>query len=91
MTVAVLLALAGGIVAALTLAGERAVDGRARRARWVWLYSPCASMPVIRLSTEELVYGYQQGWGIFPPLNLCCWEGEVTAILGANGRGKPRC
>ncbi|MFJ5406172.1 ABC transporter ATP-binding protein [Pectobacterium punjabense] len=45
-------------------------------------------MSIIRLSTEELVYGYQQGRGFFSPLNLCCREGEVTAILGANGRGK---
>ncbi|WP_233967387.1 ABC transporter ATP-binding protein [Pectobacterium polaris] len=45
-------------------------------------------MPTIRLSTEELVYGYQRGQGFFSPLNLCCWEGEITAILGANGRGK---
>ncbi|MBL0907433.1 ABC transporter ATP-binding protein [Pectobacterium carotovorum] len=45
-------------------------------------------MPAIRLSTEELVYGYQQGQGFFSPLNLCCLEGEITAILGANGRGK---
>ncbi|TKY83086.1 ABC transporter ATP-binding protein [Pectobacterium polonicum] len=45
-------------------------------------------MPTIRLSTQELVYGYQQGQGFFSPLNLCCREGEVTAVLGANGRGK---
>ncbi|MCQ8234672.1 ATP-binding cassette domain-containing protein, partial [Pectobacterium carotovorum] len=34
------------------------------------------------------VYGYQQGLGFFSPLNLCCLEGEITAVLGANGRGK---
>ncbi|MEQ9888260.1 ABC transporter ATP-binding protein [Pectobacterium zantedeschiae] len=45
-------------------------------------------MSTIRLSTEELVYGYQQGQGFFSPLNLCCREGEITVILGANGRGK---
>ncbi|MDY4378993.1 ABC transporter ATP-binding protein [Pectobacterium brasiliense] len=45
-------------------------------------------MPTIRLSTEELVYGYQRGQGFFSPLNLRCQEGEITAILGANGRGK---
>ncbi|WP_113626573.1 ABC transporter ATP-binding protein [Pectobacterium peruviense] len=45
-------------------------------------------MPTIRLSTEALVYGYQQGQGFFSPLNLRCREGEITAILGANGRGK---
>ncbi|WP_174869950.1 ABC transporter ATP-binding protein [Pectobacterium polaris] len=45
-------------------------------------------MPTIRLSTEELVYGYQRGQGFFSPLNLRCLEGEITAILGANGRGK---
>lgn len=45
-------------------------------------------MPTIRLSTESLVYGYRQGQGFFAPLNLCCREGEITAILGANGRGK---
>ncbi|RYC42920.1 ABC transporter ATP-binding protein [Pectobacterium zantedeschiae] len=45
-------------------------------------------MSTIRLSTEELVYGYQQGLGFFSPLNLRCREGEITVILGANGRGK---
>ncbi|KML66053.1 ABC transporter ATP-binding protein [Pectobacterium peruviense] len=45
-------------------------------------------MPTIRLSTEALVYGYRRGQGFFSPLNLCCREGEITAILGANGRGK---
>ncbi|MEH0835139.1 ABC transporter ATP-binding protein [Pectobacterium cacticida] len=45
-------------------------------------------MSAIRLSTEALVYGYQRGRGFFSPLNLRCREGEITAILGANGRGK---
>ncbi|MFJ5316967.1 ABC transporter ATP-binding protein [Pectobacterium versatile] len=45
-------------------------------------------MPIIRLSTEELVYGYPRGQGFFSPLNLRCQEGGITAILGANGRGK---
>ncbi|GKW34296.1 ABC transporter ATP-binding protein [Pectobacterium versatile] len=45
-------------------------------------------MSIIRLSTEELVYGYPRGQSFFSPLNLRCQEGEITAILGANGRGK---
>lgn len=42
----------------------------------------------IRLSTAELVYGYQQGQGLVAPLSLTCRAGEVTAVLGSNGRGK---
>lgn len=45
-------------------------------------------MSDIRLATEGLQYGYQAGKAFFPPLNLRCRTGEITAILGANGRGK---
>lgn len=45
-------------------------------------------MSHIRLATAGLEYGYQQGQAFFPPLDLCCRAGEITAILGANGRGK---
>ncbi|MFT8210947.1 MAG: ABC transporter ATP-binding protein [Symbiopectobacterium sp.] len=45
-------------------------------------------MSLIRLSTQALEYGYRTGEPFFPPLDLCCRAGEITAILGANGRGK---
>ncbi|WP_308167123.1 MULTISPECIES: ABC transporter ATP-binding protein [Symbiopectobacterium] len=45
-------------------------------------------MSLIRLSTQALAYGYHAGEPFFPPLELCCRAGEITAILGANGRGK---
>ncbi len=45
-------------------------------------------MSLIRLSTQALAYGYHAGEPLFPPLELCCRAGEITAILGANGRGK---
>ncbi|WP_225085304.1 substrate-binding domain-containing protein [Pectobacterium colocasium] len=44
-------------------------------------------MSAIRLSTERLVYGYRQGQGFFAPLNLCCREGEITAILAGMTAG----
>lgn len=45
-------------------------------------------MSQIMLSTEALVYGYTPGKGLFEPLDICCRAGEITAVLGANGRGK---
>lgn len=45
-------------------------------------------MPAISLSTSGLVYGYLPHQGLFPPLDLCCQAGEITAVLGTNGRGK---
>ena len=45
-------------------------------------------MSLMRLSTQALEYGYHIGEPFFPPLDLCCRAGEITAILGANGRGK---
>lgn len=45
-------------------------------------------MTAIPLSTIGLEYGYLPQQGLFPPLDLCCRAGEITAILGTNGRGK---
>ncbi|HKS33810.1 MAG TPA: ABC transporter ATP-binding protein [Enterobacteriaceae bacterium] len=45
-------------------------------------------MPTIPLSTVGLEYGYLPQQGLFPPLDLRCRAGEITAILGTNGRGK---
>lgn len=45
-------------------------------------------MSPVMLSTDALTYGYAQGKSFFEPLNLCCHVGEITAILGTNGRGK---
>ncbi|WJY16388.1 ABC transporter ATP-binding protein [Pectobacteriaceae bacterium CE90] len=40
------------------------------------------------LTTESLVCGYSAGQTLFAPLNLHIQAGEITAILGGNGRGK---
>ncbi|MEC5345148.1 ABC transporter ATP-binding protein [Brenneria populi] len=45
-------------------------------------------MSQIRLSAEALVYGYSPGKGLSEPLDICCRAGEITAVLGVNGRGK---
>lgn len=45
-------------------------------------------MSAIPLSTTGLVYGYLPHPGLFPPLDLCCRAGEITAVLGTNGQGK---
>lgn len=45
-------------------------------------------MSSVQLSTTELEYGYAVQQPLFPPLDLCCRAGEITAILGTNGRGK---
>lgn len=45
-------------------------------------------MTSIPLSTAGLEYGYLPQEPLFPPLDLCCRAGEITAVLGTNGRGK---
>lgn len=45
-------------------------------------------MPSVQLETVGLEYGYVAQQALFPPLDLCCRAGEITAILGTNGRGK---
>lgn len=45
-------------------------------------------MSPIQLSTAGLEYGYPAQQPLFLPLDLCCRAGEITAILGTNGRGK---
>lgn len=42
----------------------------------------------VTLSVRELVCGYQPQQGLFEPLTFDCREGEIIAILGANGQGK---
>ncbi|WP_367299347.1 ABC transporter ATP-binding protein [Hafnia alvei] len=43
-------------------------------------------MNEIALSVNELEFGHQKA--LFDALSFCCRRGEVSAILGANGRGK---
>ena len=43
---------------------------------------------MIQLSTVGLTWGYLPQQPLFSPLDLCCRSGEITAILGTNGRGK---
>lgn len=45
-------------------------------------------MSSVQLSTTGLEYGYPPQQSLFLPLDLCCRAGEITAILGTNGRGK---
>lgn len=42
---------------------------------------------MLSLSVKGLEYGYN-GEALFEPLDLTCGKGEVTAVLGSNGRGK---
>lgn len=43
-------------------------------------------MNEIALSVNELEFGHKKA--LFDALSFCCRRGEVSAILGANGRGK---
>lgn len=43
-------------------------------------------MNKVALSVNELEFGHKKA--LFDALSFCCCRGEVSAILGANGRGK---